>query len=216
MSFSRWAGWGDHRHPIHFSGDASTSFPMLAFEVPFTSTAGNVGCFFWSHDIGGHQRGRNEESYARWAQFGAFTAALRSHSTRDPTMDRRPWTYPRWAEDSMRISFHLRSRFFPYTYSSAAEACAESLPLLRPMYLDYPTVESAYHQPQQYFYGDHLLVAPIAEAGAGPRRLGRQVVWFPEGRWYNFFSNERFDGISERLPPPTAAQIPPHPSRRAP
>jgi hypothetical protein len=40
MSFSRWGGWGDHRHPIHFSGDADTGFPMLAFEVPFTSTAG--------------------------------------------------------------------------------------------------------------------------------------------------------------------------------
>jgi alpha-glucosidase (family GH31 glycosyl hydrolase) len=43
VSFSRWAGWGDHRDPIHFSGDANTGWPMLAFEVPFTSTAGNVG-----------------------------------------------------------------------------------------------------------------------------------------------------------------------------
>ena len=83
LSFSRWAGWGDHRHPIHFSGDANTGFPMLAFEVPFTSTAGNVGCFFWSHDIGGHMGGRNEESYARWCQFGATSPVLRSHSTRD-------------------------------------------------------------------------------------------------------------------------------------
>ena len=75
-----WArsGWtGSQRYPIQFSGDASTAFRMLAFEVPFTSTAGNVGCFFWSHDIGGHNRGRNEESYARWCQFGAFSAALR-------------------------------------------------------------------------------------------------------------------------------------------
>ncbi|MFH1538290.1 MAG: TIM-barrel domain-containing protein, partial [bacterium] len=26
QSFSRWAGWGDHRHPIHFSGDADTGW----------------------------------------------------------------------------------------------------------------------------------------------------------------------------------------------
>jgi alpha-glucosidase (family GH31 glycosyl hydrolase) len=181
---------------------------MLAFEVPFTSTAGNVGCFFWSHDIGGHNRGRNEESYARWCQFGAFSAALRSHSTRDPQMDRRPWTYPQWAEDSMRASFHLRSRFFPYTYSSVHESSAESIPLLRPMYLEYPASEEAYRQPQQYFYGDNVLVAPVAEAGAGPRRLGRQVVWFPGGRWFNFFSGERFEGGQERLVAATIDEFP--------
>ena len=113
LSFSRWAGWGDHRHPIHFSGDADTGFPTLAFEVPFTSTAGNVGCFFWSHDIGGHMGGRNEESYARWCQFGATSPVLRSHSTRDAQTDRRPWNYPAWAENSMRASFHLRSELVP-------------------------------------------------------------------------------------------------------
>ena len=95
------------------------AWPMLAFEVPFTSTAGNVGCFFWSHDIGGHMGGRNEESYTRWCQFGAMSAALRSHSTRNAEMDRRPWAYPNWAEDSMRVSFHLRSELFPYIYTSA-------------------------------------------------------------------------------------------------
>jgi alpha-glucosidase (family GH31 glycosyl hydrolase) len=200
VSFSRWAGWGDQRHPIHFSGDAYTTFRMLAFEVPFTATAGNAGCFFWSHDIGGHQGGRNEESYTRWCQFGAFSAALRSHSTRNATMDRRPWTYAKWAEDSMQLSFRLRSRFFPYIYSAAQESSAESVPLLRPMYLEFPRVEAAYHQPQQYLYGDDILVAPIAEPGIGERRLARQAVWFPPGvDWYDFFTGQRFDGGSEAL-----------------
>lgn len=198
-SFSRWGGWGDHRHPIHFSGDAHTGWAMLAFEVPFTATAGNVGCFFWSHDIGGHCGGRNEESYTRWCQFGAFSAALRSHSTRDKTMDRRPWHYPRWAENSMRRSFHLRSEFFPYLYSCAAQSCRDTVPMLRPMYLDDPETEEAYRNPQQYFFGDHLLVAPIASPGIGPRRLANQAVWFPPGAWYNVFTGERFEGPAERL-----------------
>lgn len=199
-SFSRWAGFGDHRHPIHFSGDAHTNWPTLAFEVPFTSTAGNVGCFFWSHDIGGHMGGRNEESYARWCQFGALSAALRSHSTRDKTMDRRPWTYPKWAEDSMRKSFHLRSELFPYIYSSAAQACRDSVPMIRPMYIDYPNDENAYQNPQQYLFGDNLLVAPITSPGIGEQRVAKQVVWFPPGNdWYNFFTGERYEGGTEQL-----------------
>ena len=199
MSFSRWAGWGDHRHPIHFSGDANTNWPTLAFEVPFTATAGNVGCFFWSHDIGGHQGGRNEESYTRWVQFGATTPVLRSHSTRNAEMDRRPWTYPKWAEDSMRVSFHLRSELFPYLYSSAWQTTRDTVPLDRPMYVEYPREEKAYHNAQQYFFGDALLVAPIAMPGVGPGRVGRQTVWFPPGTWYNHFTGEPYTGGDEAL-----------------
>ena len=198
QSFSRWAGWGDHRYPIHFSGDADTGWAMLAAEVPFTSTAGNVGCFFWSHDIGGHMGGRNEESYARWCQFGAMSAALRSHSTMDKTTDRRPWNYPKWAEDSMRVSFRLRSLLMPYLYTAMQQATADSVPFTRPMYLDHPTLEAAYHNAQQYRFGDDLLVAPIAAPGVGPGRVAAQAVWFPPNRdgsatdWFDYFTGEKF------------------------
>jgi len=198
-SFSRWAGWGDHRHPIHFSGDSNTGFPMLAFEVPFTATAGNVGCFFWSHDIGGHMGGRNEESYTRWVQFGAVSPALRSHSTRDAQTDRRPWNYPQWAEDSMRVAFHLRSELFPYIYTSAAQSTQQTIPLDRPLYLDTPKVENAYHNAQEFLLGDNILVAPIVTAGDGPGRVAAQTVWFPPGQWFNSFTGERFMGGQDVL-----------------
>ena len=199
-SFSRWAGWGDHRHPIHFSGDADSGWRMLAFQVPFTATAGNVGCFFWSHDIGGHNGSRNEESYARWCQFGALSAALRSHSARDATTDRRPWKYPKWAEDSMRVSFHLRSELFPYIYTSIAQSTRESVPLTRPLYFDYPDQEAAYHNGQEYLFGDNLLVAPIATPGVGPKRVAHQSVYFPSGsEWFNVFSGEKFAGGTSAL-----------------
>jgi len=208
LSFSRWAGWGDHRHPIHFSGDANTGFPMLAFEVPFTSTAGNVGCFFWSHDIGGHMGGRNEESYARWCQFGATSPVLRSHSTRDAQTDRRPWNYPQWAEDSMRVSFHLRSELFPYLYTNAAQSARDTVPLDRPLYLDNPREENAYHNAQEYFLGDNLLVAPIVTAGVGPGRVASQTVWFPSGTWYNEFTGERYTGGTDALVAADIAEFP--------
>jgi alpha-glucosidase (family GH31 glycosyl hydrolase) len=199
QSFSRWAGWGDHRHPIHFSGDADTGWKMLTFEVPFTSTAGNVGCFFWSHDIGGHMGDRNEESYTRWVQFGATTAALRSHSTRNAEMDRRPWKYSRQAEDSMRIAFHLRSELFPYIYSSVWESCTQSLPLNRPMYVEYPDKEEAYANPQEYLFGENLLVAPITSPGEGTNKVAQQAVWFPDGTWYNWFTDKKHTGERDEI-----------------
>lgn len=197
QSFSRWGGWGDHRYPIHFSGDAVAVWPMLAFEVPFTSTAGNIGCFFWSHDIGGHYGNFDQETNTRWVQFGALSAALRLHSTRDPNMDKRPWKFKSEYLKSMRIAFQLRSKLFPYIYSSAWKSVSESLPLTCPMYIQYPKKEISYNCPQQYFFGTSVLVAPIVMAGTGKNKVVFQNVWFPEGKWYNFFTNEKYEASEQ-------------------
>jgi hypothetical protein len=70
---SRWAGWGDHRYPLEFSGDAFISWNVLAFEVPFTSTGGNAGAFFWSPRCVCIQRGM-----ATWtAALGGTRIGLR-------------------------------------------------------------------------------------------------------------------------------------------
>jgi len=194
QQFSRWGDWGDHRHPVHFSGDAVISFKTLKFEVPFTAESGNVGLFFWSHDMGGFEGKRNPEALARWVQFGAFSAALRIHSFNKKELDKRPWVQPKNVEDSMRISYHLRSEFFPYTYSRAAEASFDSVPLIRPLYVEYPEIEAAYSNNQEYLYGHDILVAPIVEKGKGFKNLAEQKVWFPPGIWYDWFSGQVFAG----------------------
>lgn len=197
LSFSRWAGdeggadagtewgspatggWGDHRYPIHFSGDAHTGWEMLAFQVPFTVAAGNIGCFYWSHDIGGHFGPRLEETTTRWVQFGALSAALRLHSARTATLDRRPWTYEQRFCDAMRGAFDLRARLMPYLYTCARACHEQMLPLLRPMYLAAPREERAYRVHGQYMLGDDLLCAPIVSRGLGERCVSTQYVWFP-------------------------------------
>lgn len=199
LQFSRWGAWGDHRHPIHFSGDADTGWPMLGFEVPFTSNAGNVGAYYWSHDIGGHFGDRNEEPYTRWVQFSATTAAMRLHSGIIEYLDRRPWMWPEWATESMRRSFHLRSRLIPYVYSAVRETNQTGIPLNRPMYIQWPHETDSYYAPQQYMFGNDLLVAPIASPGYGPGRVASQLVWFPEGHWYNMLTSESFTGPEWRL-----------------
>ena len=182
VSFSRWGGWGDHKHPIHFSGDVKATWASLAFEVEFTLASGNAGCFFWSHDIGGFSGDRQPELYARWAQFGAVSAAMRLHSFGE-NLDRRPWLWEQPVADSLKRSFELRTELFPYIYTAAWQCHREALPLLRPMYLDYGDRSEAYEHPTQFMLGDHLLVSPICQAGSGPRCQVEKTVWLPPGQW---------------------------------
>ena len=197
QAFSRWGGWGDHRHPIHFSGDATANWEMLAFEIPFTLASGNTGCFFWAHDIGGFYGERDPEAYVRWIQFGALSASLRLHSTGDE-LDRRPWLWGGQMEKAMRSAFHLRSQLFPYIYTSVRHCHDKFMPLLRPLYLEYPGEENAYQYRYQYLLGDNLFVSPVIAKGNGAACVAEKSVWFPpNAKWYNLFSGEKFEGGQE-------------------
>lgn len=193
LGFSRWGGWGDQKHPIHFSGDLNSSWETLKFEVPFTANSGNVGCFFWAHDLGGFCGKRNPEQFARWMQFGLTNATFRIHSAGED-LDRRPWLWGADIEKSIKIIYHFRSQLIPYIYSSIWQCYSQTLPLLRPMYLEYPRDENAFSNPQEFLFGDNILSAPVVTPGVGPDKVAKQKVWFPEGSWYNIFSNEKYDG----------------------
>ncbi|MDP4205661.1 MAG: glycoside hydrolase family 31 protein, partial [Bacteroidota bacterium] len=195
LIFSRWAGWGSHRTPIQFSGDAIANWEMLKFEIPFTATSGNAGCFFWAHDIGGFSGGKDPELYVRWTQFALTNSSLRIHSVYDSELDRRPWRWGKQAEDALKIIYHLRSKLMPYIYSSVYQCHNESLPLNRCMYIEHPKEEEAYQNPQQFMFGDLLLSAPIVSPGTGTNHMASQKVWFPAGNiWYNLFNNKAYEG----------------------
>jgi len=202
LAFSRWGGWGNHRYPIQFSGDTESTWEVLRFLATFTSTAGNVGAAFWSHDLGGHwsSTGRiDAELYARWLQLGAFSASMRVHSTRDPANDRRPWIYGDQFEQAAHAAYDLRYRLLPYVYTMARRTHDTGLPLNRPMYLHHPDEPEAYQQPGQFYFGDDLIVAPAAEPGRGPGRMVDVEVWLPEGDWYDLTTHMRYEGPGEVL-----------------
>ena len=193
--YSRWGGWGDHRHPINFSGDAHGNWDVLAFEVKLSATSGNQGCYYWAHDIGGFHGGTVPELLVRWSQFGALSAALRVHAARGADLDRRPWLWGDTATKALRTAYHFRSEMMPYIYSSIRTTHETMLPLNRCMFVDYPTDKNAFSRYGQYMFGDLLLAAPITKPGRGALMTASQTVWFPEGNdWYDFFTDERHQG----------------------
>ncbi|MBX3358134.1 MAG: DUF5110 domain-containing protein [Phycisphaeraceae bacterium] len=213
--FSRWGGWGDHRHPIHFSGDVASTWRALQFVVPFTIASGNAGCFYWSHDIGGHFGRRDEESMTRWSQFGALSAALRFHSARSAALDRRPWLCEPMFAEAIRKAMRLRSELMPSIYTAVRRCWDETLPLLSGMYIGEPADERAYRYTDQYMLGDHLLAAPIVSMGIGPRRVAARAVWFPPRtggveveRWYNLETGESFQAGTEAIVSAEIDEIP--------
>ena len=208
-SFSRWGGWGDQRYPIWFSGDTTSLWRVLRFEVPFTATAGNVGADYWSHDISGFRLSiPSAELFTRWVQFGALSPVFRTHGSREFGNYRVPWYYGKQTEYAVRRAYDLRSRLFPYIYSLAYQCWTQSRPLVRPLYLADPSAKAAYTHPGEYQFGPSLLVSPIVDRGLGKAWMGAADMWFPKGTWWNLFTNQNVHRSGDHPVLATADQIP--------
>jgi alpha-glucosidase (family GH31 glycosyl hydrolase) len=189
---SRYGDWGSERYPAFFTGDKYSEWPVLAYEVAFTASGGNVLVPYISHDIGGFHGAKIDfDLYARWIEFGTFSPILRMHSAHANPKEgnvRMPWEYGNKGVALMRKYFTLRTQLIPYVYSYTWQAHTQSMPLLRPLYLEYPDLEEAYQQSHEYFFGDDMLVAPVLDAS------GNRTVYLPPGEWIDFFTGKRHDG----------------------
>ena len=195
MTFSRYAGPGSHRYPVGFSGDTIVTWDSLNFQPYFTATASNIGYGMWSHDIGGHMMGVKDDNMAgRWLQFGVFSPVMRLHSSSSEFNAKEPWRYRKEIQDMMKDFLQLRHRLVPYLYTMNHRTYEEGLPLLLPMYYDYPEKEEAYAVPNQYYFGDQLLCAPITSPQIDRLNVGKVKTWIPEGSYYDVFTGLKYQG----------------------
>jgi hypothetical protein len=198
MIFHRWGGLGNHRYPIGFSGDTWATFPTLAFQVYFNSTASNVAYGYWSHDLGGHQGGTSDpELFLRWIQFGIFSPITRTHGTKAENIERRIWKYPNF--EQMRDALKLRYAMIPYIYSYSRKAYDTGLSLCRPLYYEFSEASEAYKQETTYMFGDEILVSPIVTASENEIETSTKNIWLPEGDWFEAETGSPLEGNQDHL-----------------
>ncbi|MEV4641240.1 ricin-type beta-trefoil lectin domain protein [Actinoplanes sp. NPDC049548] len=183
--------WSERRNTLAFTGDTYSTWDTLAYEVRFTAGEAAAGLSNVTHDIGGfHGNHLSDDMYARWVQFATFQPVDRLHSDHG---DRLPWNYPGAAQDSAQKFLRLREALVPYTYTMARQANQTGLPIVRPMYLEYPAQEAAYSASGEYMYGDSLLVAPITSPNDSTG-TGSASVWVPPGSWTDYFTGTTYTG----------------------
>ncbi|ADB30605.1 glycoside hydrolase family 31 [Kribbella flavida DSM 17836] len=184
--------WSERRNTLQFTGDTPGTWDFLRYAVRYTADEAAAGLSNVSHDVGSfHGDHLPDDMYARWVQFGTFQPIDRLHSDH---ADRLPWEYGTEAADSATKFLRLREALVPYTYTMAQQAHATGVPIVRPMYLEYPAQEAAYAVPGQYLYGDSLLVAPITSPNSDG--VGSTSVWVPPSTWTDYFTGASYTGPS--------------------
>ena len=179
---SAWAG--NQRYPLHWGGDNSPNYANMLPQIEGGLSFGMSGFQFWSQDIGGFCGTTSDHLLVRWMQLGMFTSHSRIHGFGD----REIYNY---APETMRICreyIRLRYRLLPYIFGQAMKCRRQSVPMMRPLVVDYQHDPTVWTMSDEFLFGDDLLVAPIFDDGSSRR------VYLPEGIWSDWWSGERFVG----------------------
>jgi alpha-glucosidase (family GH31 glycosyl hydrolase) len=212
-----------------WSGDVYSTWETLRTHVAIAINTGLSGIPYWGTDIGGFiPTGEyTGELHVRWFQFGAFCTLFRAHGRTWHL--RLPWgwntgdlgineisnyaggaanpdaaeLHNEQVEPICRKYLNLRYRMLPYLYSAVREGTKTGLPVMRALWLHYPDDREAVARGDEYLWGRDILVAPVTEKGAKSRS-----VYLPPGDWYDFWTEERFEGGREIARPVDLALMP--------
>ena len=199
MLYHRWGGLGNHRYQVGFSGDSFITWKSLKFLPYFNATASNVLYGYWSHDIGGHQSKQygtplEPQLYTRAMQMGQYLPIIRSHSTKDPSLNKEPWAFDQTTRQRLAQVIRGRYALVPYIYTMARTTFEEGLALCRPLYYDYPEAPEAYEFKEEYMFGDQMLIAPVTNEVNPEDGYADVSLWLPEGEWLEYETGEMLQG----------------------
>lgn len=209
LVWGRAAYAGSQRYPVQWGGDCYSSLDQISAQMRGLLSYGMSGVPFCSHDVGGfdytpeafdaddfvdnvdlsaeeiesrksERFAMDPEVYTRWMQFGCFSSHVRAHGK----THREPWTYGERAEEICKFYLNLRYRLMPYIYSQAVRCTQTSLPMVRPLVLEYQDDPATEQIDLQYLFGESFLVAPVVS------RAKQRKVYLPKGQWVNFWSKE--------------------------
>ena len=179
-----------------------------------------------------------QELYVRWVQFGAFNPMMRSHGTEAPREIYQFGKKGEPIYDAIEKAIRLRYSLLPYIYSTSWQVTNKQSSFMRALMMDFADDEKVWDMNDEYMFGKSILVAPIVEAQYTPevaataseetgwdrddnknKSKGSMTVDFttkktakvylPAGTvWYDFWTNEKYDGGQEISREATIDMIP--------
>ena len=187
---------GTQRYASTWTGDNSATWNHMRLSVPQLLNLGLSGIPFVGADIGGFNGSPTPELLTRWMELGAFNPIYRNHAAKG-TRFREPWVDGPEHEAIRRRYIETRYHLLPYIYTGMEEASRTGVPLMRPMFLEFPAESDVALSDEEYMFGRSLLVAPKAWPFTDP-----YFVHLPAGGWYDYWTGAKIDGSSVKEDPP--------------
>ena len=185
---------GGQRDAAVWTGDNTSTWNHLRLATPQLLSLGLSGFAFAGDDIGGFRGSATPALLTRWIEVGAFQPLFRDHTEQGSANQEATAGDPQEVA-RRREAIAARYRLLPYLYATAEEAARTGLPIIRPLFLEFPA--AGLWPDNQFLLGRALLVAPPPD-----ERPDRYPLVLPPGSaWFDYWT-----GL--RVPPGTAALEP--------
>ncbi|WP_281810597.1 TIM-barrel domain-containing protein [Limnohabitans sp. MORI2] len=182
---------GIQRYAQTWSGDNTTSWKTLKWNIRTGLQMSLSGMFNVGHDVGGFFGPvPDPELFLRWVQACALNPRMVMNSWKEGNVSNLPWMHPE-VTDAIRSTIELRYRLMPYLWACFEAACSTHQPIIRPTFFDFPDDQNCLNDCDEFMLGEALLVAPVVGPGANTRKL--YLPKLPDGqRWFNFHTREAY------------------------
>jgi len=176
---------GAQRYAATWTGDNSSTWNHLKMSTPMLLSMGISGFPLIGDDIGGFAGSPTADLLTRWFEVGALNPIYRDHTAKG-TADQEPWVHGPEHEAIRRKYIELRYVLMPYLYTGIEEASRTGLPLMRPVFLEYPQASDYYGNNRDFLFGRDFFVAPITT-----EMVDAEEISLPPGDWYDFWTNTK-------------------------
>ncbi|KAJ2475707.1 glucosidase II [Coemansia sp. RSA 2320] len=179
---------GSQRYGAIWTGDNAADWDHLRASVPMVLSNNIAGLHFIGADVGGFFGNPSPELMTRWYQLGIWYPFFRAHAHID-TKRREPWVFGEPYLSHIRDAIRERYRLLPYWYTLFREASLTGMPLVRPMWMEFPKMSSLFAEDKAFMVGSALMVVPATDSDTS------QIidVRFPtQENWYDIRSHEVF------------------------
>jgi alpha-glucosidase len=198
---------GIQRYAQTWSGDNTTSWDTLKWNIRTGLQMSLSGLFNVGHDVGGFFGPLpGPELFLRWVQACALNPRMVMNSWKANNASNLPWMHPEVAAE-VTAAIELRYRLMPYLWACVQASCQEHVPIIRPTFFNFPDDESCFEDCDDFMLGQDLLVAPVVEEGARHRSI--YLPKLPHGlKWLDFYTRTAYEsGMTHRLEAPLS-QLP--------
>jgi alpha-glucosidase len=192
---------GGQRFAASWTGDNSSTWNHYRMSVPTLLNMGLSGYPLIGDDIGGFIGSPPPDLLTRWIALGAFNPIYRDH-TEKGSRDQEPWVHGPEQEAIRKKYIEARYRLLPYLYTLAEEAARTGVPLMRPLFLEFPEYDLHDVEGRLFLLGPDLLVQPKLD-----ETVDGLDVFVPPGTWYDYWTGERLSGIETRKTTPTLSDL---------
>jgi alpha-glucosidase len=197
---------GGQRYGFTWTGDNSATWNHLGLATQMVLNLGISGISFVGADVGGFGSSPAPALLTRWVELAAFSPLCRDHAAKG-TMPHEVWANGPEQEAIRRRYIETRYRLLPYIYTLADESSRTGLPMMRPVFLDFPEIfapnsDGFDHLDTEFLLGPGLLIAPPPFA----ETLDDYAVSFPKDHeWYDFWTGLKAQPSPQA--PPIAAIV---------